>query len=291
MIAYPGDLLVHLAALRAVAAHAGQRAAYFKAAERLGVDESVVRKRMATLSAHVGAALFEGRGPGLRLTREGSRALAVAERALDAIDELGRPAAPRLGIGCTGTIAAEVLPAVVASLRRLHPTLVVHVRRVGAELARAAIDAGDLDLAVVRGAEAPRGVASRFVAKDKLMLAVPAKSALARAPMDLERLAREPLITFRPTSSTRARVMRLLEPLGAVAHIEVESKSVALRYVELGMGIAFVSVLPDTRVHAPGVVLRDVTKWFESASFWAIWRDGKPLRPWERDAIAGLRRA
>ncbi len=290
MIDYPGDLLLHLAALRAVAASAGQPAAFFKAARALGVDESVVRKRLVTLSGHAGGALFEGRASALRLTREGEKALSVAERALAAVEELGKPVTARLSIGCTGTIASEVLPAVVARLRRAHPSLIVHVRRFGAEGALAAITSGELDLAVIRAPSAPRGVASTFVAKDKLMFAVRSNSPLARASINLAKIARVPLITFRPASSTRARVMSVLEPLGAIAHIEVESKSLALRYVELAMGVAFVSVLPGTQLVAPKVVLRDVTKHFPPVSFWAIWREHRALRVWEREAIAALRR-
>jgi len=285
---YPGDLLEHLATLRTVASLAGERAAFFQAAQRLHVDESVVRRRLATLAEHVGV-LFEGRGSRLALSPKGQRALETADRAFALLETLFESDAPRLVVGCTGTVANELLPSVVASLRKRHPSLVVLVRRLGAEAAMSALTSGELDLAVVRSTSPPNGVSSRLLSNDRLHLALPSRHPLAKEPVRLSRLAEEPLITFRPSSSTRARIMKVLGPLGAVPAIEVESKSVALRYVELGMGIAFVSVLPSTRVHAPGVVLRDVTRLFEPVSFWAVWKAGRGLLAWEKEAVAGLR--
>jgi DNA-binding transcriptional LysR family regulator len=286
---YPGNLLEHLGTLRTVASHLRERGAFFRAAQKLHVDESVVRRRLSTLTGHVRSPLFEGRGQTLVLSREGEKVLDAANRAFAVLEALGEPEAPRLAFGCTGTVANELLPAVVSALQKSHPTLVVHVRRVGAEAALASVRAGDLDLAVVRSALQPKGVQSRFVSSDRVHLALPARHPLVGEPVRPERLAQEPLITFTPSSSTRARIMKVLGPLGAVARIEVESRAIALRYVELGMGIAFVSVLPGARVEAPGVVLKDVTRLFEGVSFWAVWKEGRALTPWEKEAVARLR--
>jgi DNA-binding transcriptional LysR family regulator len=287
---YPGDLFVALRSAAVVADSIGGAATYARAARALHVDESVLRRRILALGEHVGAPLFEGRGASLRLTATGERVIEAADSIARTIDSLRAPLPMRLSIGCTGTVSRELLPAVLAHLHGKYPDLVVHVRRAGAEAGLAGIADGSLDLAIVRSAAAPRAVEARFVADDALWLAVPKGHPLiAMRGFDPARVARFPLIGFRPGSSTRARVLRVLEPFGGAVRIEVDGRSLALRYVELGMGIALVSGLRDRKApkHA-GVVFRDVTRHFDAAKFFVVWRSGRALSPWEERVVERL---
>jgi DNA-binding transcriptional LysR family regulator len=288
---YPGDLLVALRSVIAVSSATGSPATYARAARAIHVDESVLRRRVAALAEHVGSPLFEGRGSAMRATREGKRVIEVASSALRMLDALGAPQAPgRIAIGCTGTVSRELLPPVLAELHRRHPELVVHVRRAGATQGLAGIEDGSLDFAVVRSEGPPARVASRFVAEDALWLAVPRGHVLARSRrFDPAQVAKFPLVTFRPGSSTRARIMRVLEPHGATARIEVDGRSLALRYVELGLGIALVSALRGRpKPRWPGIVFRDVTRAFEPVRFYVAWRAGRALAPFEDRVVRTL---
>jgi DNA-binding transcriptional LysR family regulator len=294
---YPGDLLEHLRGLVALGRRleAEPRAAFEAAAFGLHLDPSVLRRRIQGLSAWLGVPLVEGRGRRMRLSGEGEAAFRQALQVLAAVDQLreavrGEPAALR--IGCTGTVTNELLPGALQRVREDHPRMAIQLRRAGSRLGRRLLESGEIDLAVVRGEEAPEGFEHRRLVRDALWLALPAGHRLAgRARISPRDLAGEPLVSFAPGSFTRRRVMSVLEPLGASVQIEVEGRAAALRYVAMGLGVAFLSLVPGHRVEASGLVLREVTRHFRTAYFWALWRRGRRLRPVEQQLLRALERA
>ena len=123
-----------------------------KAAEALGVDQTTVGRRLASLEEELGSALVVRTRLGVRLTEAGQRILASSERRGKAAQDLAREAAPApLGgqvtvrVATTDTLAdAFVVPA-IASLRMKHPELRVSVRT-GWELLD--LRQGDADIAL-----------------------------------------------------------------------------------------------------------------------------------------------
>lgn len=294
---YPGDLLDHLRAFVQLCASVerGERGAFARSAAELAVDVSVLRRRMLTLATFIGAPLVQGRGNRLQLTPAGSRARAHALRALAATAELtvvGDDDAGPLRVACTGTILAEVLPPALRALRDAYPRLLFRVRRAGAEASRSLVGRSEIDFAIVRAAERPAGVASVRLAADRLWLAVPTKSRLARAGrLAVASLAQEPLIGYSAESATMKRLMAVLGPHGGAPWIEVDGKAAALAYVAAGLGIAFVSAVASQKPMRTGVALRDVTASFGAVSFWLIWRDGAALPGVHRRFVDELRLA
>lgn len=139
------------------------------AAARLRVTQSAVSKRIATLSATVGAPLVEPDGRRVRLTAEGERVLEEAGPLLARLREVlvaRAPGRPTIRLAATESLLASSLPARLAEVRdqlgidvEIHahrgPVLVERVRSGGAALGIGA-DAGtfgDLD-AVPLGEEA-----------------------------------------------------------------------------------------------------------------------------------------
>lgn len=295
--AYPGDLLDHLRAFARLSAsiERGERGAFARTAMELAVDVSVLRRRMQTLATFVGAPLVQGRGNRLQLTGAGTRARAHALRTLAAAAELavvGADDAGPLRVACTGTILAELLPPTLRALRDAYPRLLFRIRRAGAAASRSLIARGELDFAIIRAAERPAGVASVRLAADRLWLAVPAKSALAKATrLPVPALAREPLIGYAPESSTMKRLMAVLGPHGGAPWIEVDGKAAALAYVAADLGIAFVSAVASQKPVRAGVTLRDVTASFGPVSFWLIWAEGAALPEVHRRFVEELRLA
>ena len=97
--AYPGDLLLHLESFRSLLAEirSGRDAAFERTARRLGVDRSVLRRRIRTLDAWIGTSLLAGRGASLVASPAGVRLAERAERLLAGVrelraDEIGRAA-------------------------------------------------------------------------------------------------------------------------------------------------------------------------------------------------------
>ena len=73
MVPYPGDLLLHLDSFVVLLRHArsGKASAYERAAQELGIDRSVLRRRLQTLKAWAGTELLHGRGQRMQPTRPG----------------------------------------------------------------------------------------------------------------------------------------------------------------------------------------------------------------------------
>jgi DNA-binding transcriptional LysR family regulator len=287
---YPGDLLEHLRAFRALARRAKTRprGAFVDAAIELGLDVSVLRRRMQTLTAWVGHPLLEGRGARLRVAADGQALLGRGERLLAEAEALARPPAPSLAVGCTGSVATELLPRALGRVRAQHAGLVVRIRRAGHEASRQLLGRGELDMAVVRSDDAPPGLEARRLVRDRLWLAAPRRHPLMTAAhVDLGALARYPLVSFPESSFTRRRVLDRLGPLGATVAIEVDGKSAALRYVEAGFGITLLSLVPGARVESR-LALRDVSHLFAPSAFWLAWNEDRALRPWERALASEL---
>jgi LysR family transcriptional regulator, carnitine catabolism transcriptional activator len=295
--AYAGDLFSHLRSFLTLAqrVESAPRRAFEEAAATLHLDVSVLRRRMATLSAWLGAPLFEGRGASLRVARGGARAREIAARALLDLDALraglrGDPG--RLSIGCTGTVTTDLLPSVVRDLMRRFPGIEIHLRRTGAERGEALLRRGELDVVIVRGDHPPKGLVARRIAFDRLWMVVRRDHPLARSkskrPPDLRAVARGPLILFAEGSTTRARILERLGPLGATVQLEVDGRSAALSFATLGLGIAFLSQLPGQRVHTRELAALDVTAQFRKTAFWVLTRESASVSEAQRFLVEQL---
>ncbi|MEZ6183433.1 MAG: LysR family transcriptional regulator [Planctomycetota bacterium] len=293
--AFSGDLHEHLQAFAALAARieADPRGAYVAAAERAHLDPSVLRRRVRALSEWLGGDLLAGHGAKLRVTPRGREVADAALRVQRTVDELvARLDASRraLSVACTGTVTTELLAPALAAARARWPELAVTIRRAGVEQSHALLERREVGLAVVRAQAPPQGVARRRLLEDRLWAAIPAGDPLAtRARLRTRDLARAPLIARGPRSATRRRVLEVLEPLGGRVQLEIEERGAALRYVALGLGVAFLSLVPGHALEVEGVVFKDVTARFPRSSFWGIWPEGRALSECERfllDALA-----
>ncbi|WP_263417805.1 LysR substrate-binding domain-containing protein [Terriglobus albidus] len=128
------------------------------AAERLGRTPSAVSLQMKRLQEELGAPVFRKRGRGLALTEEGVVALAYARRMLSLNDELldtmqGANIAGHIRIGCTQDFVAA-LPSALSHFALLYPRMQVELRIEGNAALADAVEAAQLDLAVVIGHEA-----------------------------------------------------------------------------------------------------------------------------------------
>ncbi|HKE17088.1 MAG TPA: LysR family transcriptional regulator [Kofleriaceae bacterium] len=294
MQSYPGDLLLHLESFLALLARvrSGGPGAFDRAAAELHVDRSVLRRRIQTLTAWVGADLLRGRGASLQLTSAGLRLAGRAERLVAAARELPAVAAAgpdRVVIACTGTVTTELLPRTLLDLERGPARLQLAVRRAGGALCESLVRGGEADLGVVRGGTAiARDLEAAHLADDRLWLVAPRSHALlARRRIGLADIASAPLVLYGEASRTRARVMERLAPLGASIRVEVDGKAAALQYVRLGFGVAFISLLPGQRIPAPHAA-RDVTALFGKSGFFAIARRPRWSDPTIRRIVDSL---
>ncbi len=239
-----------------------------RAAERLSVVQPAVSQQLARLERELGVRLLERTsrrvaltGPGLRLLGEARATLAAAEqvRAVAADLAAGRPCTLRIG---TSPGLADRLQRGVATMRRLVPDLGLVLVDGSAAAHCAAIRAGDLDVALVRGAVQTAGLRTVELWRDPLHAVLPAAHPAVGPPGTALPIAALAEMVLRLPGRERSPALHDLvlaachdagfapctgRPMGAIEDA----------IVEIGAGDREVTVVPGTpAVLTPAVALR-----------------------------------
>lgn len=288
---------------------------FTRAAQRCLVVQSALSHQIARLERELGARLFERTSRRVRLTPAGAAFLPAARQCLDAAERAAAEVAAavgevrgRLTIGVISTVAAVDVPRALRAFRERHPHVRVGVRAGRSEELVEQVARGTLDVAFLGlpPTARPQGVASRELARDRLVaLVAPDHPLAAESWVDLRRLASEPFVDLPAGSAGRAESDEAFAAAGLDREVayEVTTAYLTARLVEQGLGVALVP-----SAHAPqltGVVpieVRDAPVRVEHVA-WS--RDGRTpaatafldvigvppepdgLRPRARDRIAG----
>src|SRR5579875_3325038 len=177
-----------------------------KAAEQLGRTPSAVSLQMKRLQDDLGVPLFRKHGRGLALTESGIIALDYARRVLALHDELldtmqGAKVAGSIRLGCTQDFA-PILPSVLSHFASLYPRMQVELRIEGNGMLADAIEASQIDLAVVIGHE-NRSMARTIGQLDLVWIASSSFAPPQGQPL--------PLAALGPQCTFRKRVIEQLE--------------------------------------------------------------------------------
>ncbi len=129
---------------------------YGQAAQRLGRTPSAVSLQMKRLQDQVGVPLFRKAGRGVDLTPAGEIVLRYGRRLLSLNDELidtvrGASLSGSVRLGCSQDFAENVLPQVLTRFASLYPLVMIELRIEGNGALADAVEAGELDLALVVG--------------------------------------------------------------------------------------------------------------------------------------------
>ncbi|MDX2593410.1 LysR family transcriptional regulator [Streptomyces sp. WI03-4A] len=239
------------------------------AAEALHMTPSAVSQQLTNLARQLGVSLLEAQGRGVRLTdaarlvlRHADAVFEELERADAALAAHARGEAGEVRVGAFATaVPALVVPAVRA-LRTAHPGVTVRVRETEAGEAYELLAAGEVDLALSLGAEAPSAADPRFtrlpLLSDPLDVALPPDHPLAAAPgLTLADLAAEPWI-FGGSGPWSDITRRACEAAGFTPHQghSASGWTAILAMVEAGMGVALVPRTAAAR--REGVVMREL---------------------------------
>jgi DNA-binding transcriptional LysR family regulator len=187
------------------------------AAVEVGVSQQAVSARIASLEAQTGVVLVTRTPRGSSLTPAGVVVAEWAARLLDVANQLdaGLAAlrgdrASKLRVSSSLTVAEHLLPGWlvalrVAATRHGRPPVEVDLRATNSETTLAEVRAGSAELGFVEGPSAPRGLRSRAVGSDRLVIVVRPDHAWARRrqPLGVEELAVTALVTRESGSGTR----------------------------------------------------------------------------------------
>ena len=254
--------LPDLSALQVLLAVA-QTGSLNSAALELGVSQQAVSARITSIEAQVGVVLLTRTARGSSLTPTGVVVAAWAARLLEVAAEVDAGIASlrvdgrtRLRLSASLTIAEQLLPGWLVALNadaayRGQPAAEVVLTATNSAQVATQVRDGAADLGFVEGPTAPRGLRSRSVGRDRLVIVVRPDHPWARRPRPLAavELARTPLVTREEGSGTRGALEAALHAaLGSDAKIAAPtlalSTTAAVRAAVLaGGGAAVLSEL------------------------------------------------
>ncbi|ALG86510.1 LysR substrate-binding domain-containing protein [Gordonia phthalatica] len=241
--------LRHLRYFRVVA----EELHFRRAAERLQMAQPPLSAQIKQLEHELGFDLFTRTTRQVELTAAGAVYLDRVREILDAVDAAGHQAqrvadgaAGSLSIGCVGSATYSIFPRLIRALRDELPGVDFSVRGemlVPAQLA--ALDAGAIDLALLRPPITDPRVVVEPVRSDRLIALVPDSHPFAdRAVVDLAALSDDDFIVHagHGTSMLNGLIVEMCADAGYVPRIrhEVAETSTLVTLVAAGLGVAVV---------------------------------------------------
>jgi DNA-binding transcriptional LysR family regulator len=264
------------------------------ASRQLGITQQAVSARVRSAEAQAGVALIARTPRGSSLTPEGVVAAEWAARLLAVAGELDAGLAAfrtghqtRLRVSASLTIAEQLLPGWLVSLQagarhRGHPAPQIVLTAANSDTVTRQVREGQADLGFVEGPAGPKGLRSRVIGHDELVVIVRPDHPWARRrqPLEPAELAAASIVSREEGSGTRGVLTAALSAaLGARVTVPVAlalSTTAAVRSAVLaGAGPAVLSELTVAedisarrlaRVPVAGVNLR--------RSLRAIWTGG-----------------
>ncbi len=238
--------------------HVARTGSFTRAAALTYRTQSALSQQVKALEEEFGCALFERLGRRrLRLTRAGEALLEFAEAVLERYQGLKEELEAikghqkgRLRVAAPFTTLYHLLPQALESYVRLFPLVHLTVLDRPQRAAVALVREGEVDFALaLESAVPPDLTALRWKRVETVLLAPPEHPLTAVERVTLDQIARYPLI-LPPRGAdypARRRLEEHFRRLGLEYRTVIESSNVELSslYVEMGLGIAFATVVKD----------------------------------------------
>ncbi|MGQ9532796.1 MAG: LysR family transcriptional regulator [Desulfotomaculales bacterium] len=238
--------------------HVAKTGSFTKAAALTFRTQSALSQQVKALEEEFGCSLFERIGKrGLRLTEAGETFLRFAEILLEKyeglkeeLEGLKGQQKGRLRIAAPFTTLYHLLPETLRSYVRQFPLIDLTVLDRPQRAAVALVREGEVDFGfALESAVPPDLTALRWKRVETVLLSPPEHPLTAVERVTLEQVARYPLI-LPPRGAdypARRRLEEHFRRLGLEYRTIIESSNVELSslYVEMGLGIAFATVIKD----------------------------------------------
>lgn len=227
------------------------------AAEKLRLTQPAVSKRVATLEQEFGARLFDRIGRNTTLTEAGAKLLPRVKIMLQELADIRRSVSNLAGtVGGTLSMATSHhvglrrLPPLLRQYSHDYPQVQLDIRFMDSESACAAVERGDLELAIVTLPPKPSGnLQLRQVWYDRLRFVVGKEHPLAtiKAP-GLATLVRYPAVLVSKGTYTREIMESALKPRGLGIQIGMETNYLETLKMLASIGLGW-SLLPESMTH------------------------------------------
>lgn len=232
---------------------------FTRAAERCFVTQSALSHQIASLERELGRRLFVRSSRSVRLSEAGAAFIAHARIALRAAEEAKEDAAAADGvvegtlrIGVIPTVTAVDVPALLVTYRAAHPRVRVELQVGNSDTLTTKLRSGELDVALLglREGVPPKGVASRVLSRERLVVVFPPGHPRGgSSAVELSDLAGMTFADFPAGTSGRAQSdgAFLAAGLSRDVAFEADSATLILGLVEAGLAVTLL---------APGTVAR-----------------------------------
>jgi LysR family cys regulon transcriptional activator len=258
-------------------------------AAALFTSQSGVSKHIKDLEDELGVELFVRRGKRLLgLTAPGKELAVIVERMLlDArnikrlADQFADAEAGQLTIATTHTQARYALPQVVARFKAAFPK--VHLVLLQANPAEivSLLQSGEADIGIATEAldQDPGFVTFPFYGWHHSVV-LPEGHALTQAPLTLEALAEQPLITYHEGYTGRARIDAAFAKAGLAPDIVMSAldADVIKTYVQVGLGVGIIASMAFEPQRDQGLTLLDASHLFPANTTRLALKRGHYLR-------------
>ncbi|NYG36230.1 DNA-binding transcriptional LysR family regulator [Janibacter alkaliphilus] len=239
--------LHHVRAFLAVA----EELHFGRAAQRLHMAQPPLSRTIKQLERHLGCPLFERTTRTVRLTPQGEALIGPAQEIIRAVEHAERAVAHaeageigRVRVGFAGPSSHELISELARTVRRTSPGIELELSSVtyGTEVVGQLL-AGDLDVAMVRLATTPPGLASRIIREERYVVAMPDSHPLAEEPeVHLADLADEGWVTLSASSGSLVReaLLEMAQDAGFVPRIAQQAPDswTIMALVAAGVGVS-----------------------------------------------------
>lgn len=259
---------------------------FTRAAAKLYLSQPSLSVQVRKLEQELRTPLFVRLGRRAALTAAGEAFVEQARKALFEVAEARRRVeevrgvrAGRVGVGVLPSVAATVLPSVLARFGRRHPRVEVNLveENVSHDFEEM-VHGGQLDLAVIRMPCSRDDLEHQLVVREPMLVLFPPRHRLAgRSEVDLSALRDEQFVSMKATHGLHELLVQVCARAGFTPHVTVSTGQLSTVWgmVRAGAGVA---VLPRiaTAPDVPHAAIADVTAVRELG---VIWRSGEPLSP------------
>lgn len=221
------------------------------AAERLGVTQSALSRRIRQYEEQLGTQLFNRSRKGVELTETGRLAVSAGRRLLTTLENLREEIALHQGleggtvrIGGGATAVSFVLPPAIAAFQQEHPKVLFQLKEAGSSEIADDVLNGRLELGIVTLPLQSRELAVQSLTTDDIVLVARRDHPLAqKCRITPQELADQAFVGFEAETALRKLIDNEMRNIGVDINVVMELRSIPsiLRMVQTTGHLAFVS--------------------------------------------------
>lgn len=253
-----------------------------KAAKRLGMSQPPLSQQIQVLEHSLGVKLFERSRQGVRLTKEGAEIMGPVQRFMEHAQRLqvevldarqGRDTS--VTIGAVNAALFDIMPRLARTAKQRYPHLSLSLSEMDSASALAAVQNGEIDIALARFDQPVSALEIRPIVKDQLVVVLPIDHPLTkRDRIALTELADENLVLSprRLSPSFFDQVVSACRDVGFSPRVVYEVRSVVSQIAFVGCGSA-IGMVPSRSMRFGGgdVVFRPLAETIEVVTIAAAW--------------------